>query len=719
MLVLSDEYAEQDLIGHSVYRDGLVQVIRSVHSRGSFTIGIFGSWGSGKTTILQQVRTSLDDTRGEQKEPTLTVWFNPWQFTADEHLIIPFFHTLIASLEAVTADSNLKKWHHLVQPFLEKIAHVPLALLYGMEGDFKIPLLLNARFIPSKTIDYQQAQEERVDKAVQEAGGAVTEAARKYESTYYNLIKILREAASTLGLKIVVFVDDLDRCLPEKAVQLLEGLKVLLDLPNFVFVVGVAREVIERGLQIRYQSLYETEKYGASHFLEEDYLDKIIQFPFSLPAAAPKDLKENILRPHLRELQGTEPFIDLIYESLGSNPRTLKRYLNAISFTAYLAEKRIFDNEDFHPELLIKVSLIGYIFPALFRQLERHPAHLVRLQKIVQKLEPEKPPAGQSRQEEPHSQTQDLLKTGLPIIDQWLDFRSLEKLRPILRIRENSNGSSDITVRGFFDEQTVVKYVRLLETSLDSEVHAHSQDQPLPTLSLAEELIGRLVSVPAGRFTMGNERTGKVEVEITKAFQMDKYPMTQSLYQKVTGTNPSHFQGEDLPVDGISWFDAIQFCNRLSSLSGFEEVYEIQDKEVEIHLDRNGYRLPTEAEWEYACRCGGSDDRHGELEEVSWYSKNSGKQTRGVGQKDANSWGLYDMLGNVWEWCNDWYSKGYSGPTRRDPAGPREGSHRIQRGGSWANFSTNIRASYRTREDPSIRDDNQGFRVILPSTEKP
>ena len=109
MLVLSDDFADKDLIGHADYCDGLVELIRSVDSRGSFTIGIYGQWGSGKTSMLKQIKNALDDPKSKDAQPVLTVWFNPWQFVADEHLIIPFFHTLIASLEKIVKESTIKK----------------------------------------------------------------------------------------------------------------------------------------------------------------------------------------------------------------------------------------------------------------------------------------------------------------------------------------------------------------------------------------------------------------------------------------------------------------------------------------------------------------------------------------------------------------------------------------------------------------------------------
>jgi len=221
MLILSDDFADQDLIGHADYCDGLAELIRSVESCGSFTIGIYGQWGTGKTSLLRQVEKALDDPKSENQPSILTVWFNPWQFVSEEHLIIPFFHTLIASLEKAVKESITKEGvKKKISAFLEKIAHVPLALVYGLEGEFKIPLLLKAKFSSAKSMDYQQKAEADIEEKLAKKNETdIQAAAKKYESTYYNLLQILQDAAADFDVKIVVFIDDLDRCLPERALN--------------------------------------------------------------------------------------------------------------------------------------------------------------------------------------------------------------------------------------------------------------------------------------------------------------------------------------------------------------------------------------------------------------------------------------------------------------------------------------------------------------------
>lgn len=184
-------------------------------------------------------------------------------------------------------------------------------------------------------------------------------------------------------------------------------------------------------------------------------------------------------------------------------------------------------------------------------------------------------------------------------------------------------------------------------------------------------------------------------VVITRAFEMGKYQVTQARYEAVMGTHASYFRGPDLPVEGVSWEDARKFCEALN-----------------LKKDGYHYRLPTEAEWEYAARGGNSSLRYGPLEEVAWFRDNSGGTTHPVGQKLPNSFGLYDTLGNVWEWAQDWYEEGYySHSPESDPKGPDTGEYRVARGGSWRGVARGLaRVSSRYILKPGVRSIVVGFR---------
>ena len=181
-----------------------------------------------------------------------------------------------------------------------------------------------------------------------------------------------------------------------------------------------------------------------------------------------------------------------------------------------------------------------------------------------------------------------------------------------------------------------------------------------------------------------------------ESFEIGVVPVTQALYRLVMNSTPSYFKGEtDLPVEGVSWYDAVAFCNALSKWHGLPEVYHINGQRVVWDSFSKGYRLPTEAEWEYACRAGSSSDPTGEeLDAMAWHSGNSGRSTHVVGTKQPNAWYLHDMLGNVWEWCWD-----------------TVGSDRVLRGGCWGGGANRARAAARGYDYPDDRDGDLGFRL--------
>ena len=232
--------------------------------------------------------------------------------------------------------------------------------------------------------------------------------------------------------------------------------------------------------------------------------------------------------------------------------------------------------------------------------------------------------------------------------------------------------------------------------------------------------------VNGGTFTMGSPtgETGRSANErqqrnvTVSSFYMGRYLVTQKEYKEVMGDNPSYYKGDDLPVENISWFDAVEYCNKLSEKEGLTPAYTVsgsgKDRVVTWNRQANGYRLPTEAEWEYACRAGTTTVYNTGLtmtDNTGWYSHNSNGRTQPVGQKPANAWGLYDMHGNVREWCWDWHGN-YRSSRQTDPAGPTSGTFRVSRGGSWNSGGQYLRSAYRSFADPSVSGSFLGFRVV-------
>ena len=230
--------------------------------------------------------------------------------------------------------------------------------------------------------------------------------------------------------------------------------------------------------------------------------------------------------------------------------------------------------------------------------------------------------------------------------------------------------------------------------------------RPLAGSSWKSPLGMEFVWIPAGRFLMGSPkgeegRDGdevQHEVRISRGYWLGKYEVTQGEWEAVMGGNPSYFRscGSRCPVERVSWDDIQEFMRKLNereSRSG------------------NKYRLPSEAEWEYAARAGTAGLRYGELGEIAWYGGNSGDRTHPVGQKRANGWGLHDMLGNVWEWTADRYGR-YPPGSVRDPEGPSSGSDRVARGGSWYSVARYVRSANRDIYFPGYRNYFIGFRLV-------
>jgi formylglycine-generating enzyme required for sulfatase activity len=211
----------------------------------------------------------------------------------------------------------------------------------------------------------------------------------------------------------------------------------------------------------------------------------------------------------------------------------------------------------------------------------------------------------------------------------------------------------------------------------------------------------RMMKIPAGEIVLRDDRIRHEWKAGIQPFFLSQYPVTQDLYFAVTKKSPSFFIGEQFPVENVSWYDAVHFCNLLSQKAGLKEFYAISsDDKVSIPDPKSeGYRLPSDAEWEYACRAGTKGKRYGEIDQIAWYIENSSGSAHETGKKEPNAWGLYDMLGNVWEWCWEIYDEKVYG------------SYRIFRGGGWNDPARGCLPSNRRRSHPAFKIDDLGFRI--------
>jgi formylglycine-generating enzyme required for sulfatase activity len=228
-------------------------------------------------------------------------------------------------------------------------------------------------------------------------------------------------------------------------------------------------------------------------------------------------------------------------------------------------------------------------------------------------------------------------------------------------------------------------------------------DTTKPGTVMSNQLGMEFAYIPSGSFVMGSDKGGADErparrVAIRKGYYMGRYEITQAQWRMVMGTEPSNFKGcDDCPVEQVSWTEALVFIKKLNERN-----------------DAFSYRLPTESEWEYACHAQMTGESMGALDALAWYFNNSANKTHPVGEKQANAWGLYDMLGNVWEWCEDVYHDSYKGAPTDGSAWLKGGDqrYRVMRGGSWIDNGFYCRVNERIRAMPDTRQRNSGLRLV-------
>ena len=293
-----------------------------------------------------------------------------------------------------------------------------------------------------------------------------------------------------------------------------------------------------------------------------------------------------------------------------------------------------------------------------------------------------------------------------------------DELRSTIRskLRPDYSSYSDLGFR-------VVRRIDTKNSVASQSVEGNTPKETMQSSNASIETLIPMVSVQGGTFMMGSA-TGDsdqkpVHQVLLTSFIIGQYEVTQEQYQKVIGINPSYFkngsEAPKRPVEQVSWYDAVAFCNKLSEMDGLQKVYTISGTDVQADFSRNGYRLPTEAEWEYAARGGsqplgyaysGSNDAGS----IAWYDGNSSNMTHKVGTKAPNELGLFDMSGNVLEWCYDWYES-YSSDTQKDPVSASLYGAPVFRGGCWASGFISLHSTWRNGDKRSSKENTLGFRI--------
>lgn len=706
--IKSDIYCEKDLLGFDKYIDTLSKMVTDKDFKTPFCIGIFGKWGSGKTSFMHLLEKRLSESDSEPH--AIPVWFNPWRYEKEEHLIIPFLKTIEHEIKRYKKEHEEKgkKWLKKIQNAGKKIGEASAALAYGMTLEAKLGGF-------GFTLDTSKAVEREEGLAQKRIKEAKT-LAEKLSSIYYEIVDELKGAIDEKSFRIVVFIDDLDRCLPDKAVEILEAIKLFLDIEGYLFIIGVDREVVKKGISYRYRFFEHREEKEKDNLIisPEDYLDKMIQLPLELPA-----IEHGRKMTFIQNLVGgSEEFkkhANIIEVGVGDNPRTLKRFINLLAFTVSLAET-VKDNiiqdkvepkeskehkdllrEYFIPLLYIKWTVIVFRYSKIHNDIKGNKKLLIELQKAAQEEEKSEKIVGEKAE-----------KKGIQ-----LD----ERLKKVLKEGEQFPD----------DDWLIERFIHLTESTVISAKERaetrgfHSSYKP-----------GDMVLIPKGKFLYGDDKMEKI---IGYDYEIDVFPVTNKQYKEFIdetkreelpyreedSAKPYNWDRkkktypeglDDHPVVLVSYEDAVAFCVWRSKKEG--------------KTDKESYRLPTEEQWEKAAR--GEDGRKypwgddfdfrklncadyhvkkilkdiREWEEVfknDFYEKNKVKAlTTPVRNfpEGASPYCCMDMAGNVWEWTDSWYDN--------------KKTERVVRGGAWYFDGSYCRCAYRYGSDPDYRLGSLGFR---------
>jgi formylglycine-generating enzyme required for sulfatase activity len=613
--IVGDFFTTTDGFGYDKYATTILRLITGPDFPSPFTFGIFGEWGSGKTSLMRMIEERL---RTEYFSRFVPVWFNPWRYEKEKHLIIPFLKTIqnavsrhLESQEKLPEKTlkSLKKMH-------KQFSKIIFAVASGLEGELNLGI---AKFKAnlSKPIETAEKIEDREKD----------EEANKFEelnSLYYDAADYLEKVSGNKqngdeNILIAVFVDDLDRCLPEKAMEVLEGIKTFLDIPGYIFFIGVDRKVIEKGVQVKYRGYIidgktrekvsgetedKPEPYNEIPITPSDYLEKIIQLPVALPPIE-KSRVEGYLKGLLHENEPLMPYLDIIQTGLKQNPRTYKRFISTLAFYIRLAVEKSCLNLDnssvqiadapadetekkslMRLELLVKWTILNFAFTELVESIMKRKLLILELQEWIERLDKETVISEESYGTE--------RKTGITDapshIRRWL---SDDRLKAVLRkdIKRGDTG---------FSRDDIDLYIQMGEFTFLSPAKQEMTAAAFVKMSAdVREAIGRMIKIPAGEFFYG-EGKDKKKMPLSD-YELGIYPITNAEYKEFIasksdyktpkdwkdGTYPEGKQ--DHPVVNVSFFDAQAYCEWRSKKEGMT------------------YRLPSEEEWEKAAR--GTDGR--------------------------------------------------------------------------------------------------------------
>lgn len=735
--LLDDLPAERDALDFEPYVATLADIIASPATRTPLTIGVFGTWGAGKTSLMRMVKDQLPN-------DFHAAWFDAWKYEKEAALWRALLLQVLVALRAAIPKDKSKAakdaldelsdmettlyrpvdreevgrvtvdWDKLVKGSVLGLTHLSISLLPGVGAALSKMLEKTQEKITGDDLNtiFDAIERERSKIHIEQV-----QFLEQFQTRFRRLVdQYVRHAdqSDVAEGRLVVFVDDLDRCLPEKAVEVLEAIKLFVDVPGCVFVLGLDQDVIARGIEIKYREfgLLAGSAEGDRQRLVIDgtrYLEKIIQLPFQIPPIASEDMAAFVGGlvaewPH-------EACPSVFAKGLGNNPRQVKRTVNVFLLLWQLAQRREKKLQgQIKPIRLAKVVAIQHIYPELYEVLKATPRLLRELEDYYRAEENRQAEqALRTRVEEGKTLEQIEAPTPPPAL---ASFVSRAAVRRLLTLHPAEMPEANFTNLPPDELRLYFTLTRRAETPQVSPAEA-------PPLVFEPQT----VRIPAGPFLMGStdeHEEPQHTVDLPEYF-IGKYPVTNAEYQafvRETGHAPPwHWDGEaypeergDHPVVYVTWHDALAYCQWLSEKTG------------------KTYRLPSEAEWEKAAR--GADGRTypwGDAwDETRLNSAEAGPgDTTPVGQysPDGDSpYGLADMAGNVWEWTRSLWGENIEKPDFTYPYDPGDGREnleagdgvlRVLRGGSFYFYQRGVRCAIRRWDVPFLRYDYNGFRVVV------
>ena len=742
--ILTDRPADKDALDFQPYIDSLADLLMDPATSTPLTVGIFGQWGSGKTSLMQMIQAQV-----ARLDSYRTVWFNAWKYDRED---VALWRALILrTLDALRPrkdDGTLYTFGELPDESQQKLVHdldrleqsvyqtVEWAELgqwtvdwaRALEGTVEGAAEIALSLVPGATPLVELLKKARsavkgddtsaLTNAFQrEAREFRREQLRSVEQFITTFEDTIQEHIAKQNGRLVIFIDDLDRCLPERTIEVLEAIKLFLDVPGCFFILGVDPAKIQEGIQLRYKIAQGSDE-GAN------YLEKIIQVPFILPTIERGDMQTfvqslNVDFPSMR-------CADVFAQGLEPNPRQIKRAINIFLLLWKLAGRRRLKGEAAEgptppllsdvlmPLRLAKVVAIQHSYTGLYDLLKLTPRYLRELE-MHYRREAQSRQSTETRQAGDVAEAEASRQTDLPAhLDTYAKHAGLRRLLTLF----------------LDDEEACFQTLTPIQLRLYFSLAGRAETERHLTQAQSDHFEPELVLIPEGDFLMGStdqdtdaqDREKPQHTVALPAFYIGRYPVTNLEYKafvEATGHHsPRHWQNgqfsddlADHPVVYVSWIDAVAYCRWLSEVSG------------------QFFRLPTEAEWEKAAR--GTDGRRypwGDRWDVDKANtKESGlASTTPVGQyspKGDSPYSLADMAGNVWEWCITTVSQGgeyklYPYDVSKDKWSEdylaRTDIRRILRGGSWFSEPQVARSAFRLRNYPLNSVEYFGFRFVSP-----